>query len=177
VNVRVVLDPGATVAAPNALAITGGERTVNVTVLLVAPAPLCVDETAPVVLILFPAVVPVTFTPKVHEALAASVAALRPRLELPAVAVMVPPPQIPVAPFGVLTTKPAGRASANDTPLSEEPALGLVTVKLREVKPFSGIVAAPNALTMVGGVATDRLADAVFPVPPLVELTFPVVLV
>jgi hypothetical protein len=44
------------------------------------------------------------------------------------------------------------------------------------VEPLVGIVGAPNALVMVAGAATVRLADAVFPVPPLVDVTFPVVL-
>ena len=39
------------------------------------------------------------------------------------------------------------------------------------------MLAAPNALVIVGGVATVKLAEAVLPVPPLVEVTFPVVLV
>src|SRR5260221_167751 len=49
-------------------------------------------------------------------------------------------------------------------------------VKVSEVEPFSGMLAAPNALMMTGGVATLRLAVAVLPVPPLVEVTLPVVL-
>src|SRR5579863_5879202 len=36
---------------------------------------------------------------------------------------------------------------------------------------------APNCLAIEGGLATDRFAVAVLPVPPLVEVTFPVVLV
>jgi len=36
---------------------------------------------------------------------------------------------------------------------------------------------APNALEMLGGVATVNVAEAVFPVPPFVEETFPVVFV
>ena len=39
------------------------------------------------------------------------------------------------------------------------------------------MLAAPNALVIDGGVATVKLAEAVLPVPPLVEVTFPVVLV
>ena len=56
------------------------------------------------------------------------------------------------------------------------PAFGLVMVKVSEVVPFSGIADAPNALLMVGGEATVMLAEAVLPVPPLVEVTLPVVL-
>ena len=172
-----VLDPGATLAAPKALAITGGDKTVNVAVLLVAPAPLCVDETAPVVLIFAPGVVPVTLTLKVQEALAASAAPERLILEPAARAAIEPPPHTPATPLGVLTTKPVGRASVNATPASGTLLFGLPTVKLSEVDPLSGIVVAPKTLTMVGGVATDRLAEAVFPVPPFAELTLPVVLV
>src|ERR1700730_4766496 len=47
---------------PNALLIVGGPTTVTVAVLLTAPAPLCVEEIAPVVFTLAPTVVPVTFT-------------------------------------------------------------------------------------------------------------------
>src|ERR1051326_7340805 len=50
-------------------------------------------------------------------------------------------------------------------------------VNVNEVVPFSGICAAPNTLVIVGGVATVKFAVAVLPVPPLVEVTFPVVLV
>ena len=48
--------------------------------------------------------------------------------------------------------------------------LVLLTVKVRLVVPFSGIVAAPNALAMVGGLMTVRLADDVLPLPASVEL-------
>ena len=50
-------------------------------------------------------------------------------------------------------------------------------VNVSEVVPFSGMLAAPNALVIDGGVATVKLAEAVLPVPPLVELTAPLVLV
>src|SRR5262249_52080244 len=124
-----------------------------------------------------PAVVPVTLTEKVQLALAASDAPERLMLPAPAVAVIVPPPQEPVRPFGVETTRPAGRLSVKATPFSVTLVFGFVMVKLSEVLPFSGILAAPNTLAMLGGVATVRFAVAVLPVPPLVELTLPVVLV
>ena len=44
-------------------------------------------------------------------------------------------------------------------------------MKLREVEPFNGMLAAPKALVMVGGPTTLTLAFEVFPVPPFVELT------
>ena len=42
---------------------------------------------------------------------------------------------------------------------------------------FSKMLAAPKALVIVGAEATVRLAEAVLPVPPLVEVTLPVVFV
>jgi len=65
---------------------------------------------------LLPAVVPVTFTEKVHELLVAMVAPDRLMEPDPAVAVMVPPPQLPVSPLGLETTRPAGSASVKPTP-------------------------------------------------------------
>ena len=50
-------------------------------------------------------------------------------------------------------------------------------VNVSDVVPFSGMLAAPNALVIDGGEATVKLAEAVLPVPPLVELTAPLVLV
>src|SRR5580700_4649336 len=102
--------------------------------------------------------------------------ALGPMLELtwamdedPAVAVIAPP-QFVVRFDGVATTTPAGRLSVKAIPFTVKLALGFVTVKDRLVAPFRGIVAAPNALTIVGALITVRLADAVFPLPASVEL-------
>jgi hypothetical protein len=39
------------------------------------------------------------------------------------------------------------------------------------------MLAAPKLLVIVGGAATVRFAEAVLPVPPLVDVTLPVVLV
>jgi hypothetical protein len=64
----------------------------------VVPVPPSVELTVPVVLFLVPDVVPVTFTENVHEALAANVPAARLTEPDPAVAVMVPLPQVPVRP-------------------------------------------------------------------------------
>jgi hypothetical protein len=50
-------------------------------------------------------------------------------------------------------------------------------LNVSEVAPFSGIVSAPKVLVICGGLATVRFADAVRPVPLLVEVTLPVVLV
>ena len=89
----------------------------------------------------------------------------------------MPVPQVPVRPFGVATAKPAGKASVNATPASAIAALEFVIVKLKEVELPNPIEAAPNALEMLGGMPTERFAVAVLPVPPFVEVTFPVVFV
>jgi hypothetical protein len=92
--------------------------------------------------------------------------------------VMAPPPQEPDRPFAVETRRPDGRMSVNATPVNElEFAAGLAMVKVSDVAPFKGIDAAPKDLVMLGGARTVRFAVAVLPVPPLVEVTAPVVLV
>src|SRR5712671_1468325 len=45
-------------------------------------------------------------------------------------------------------------------------------VKVSEVEPFSGMLAAPNALIMTGGATTVIEALEVFPAPPSVEVTW-----
>ena len=111
-----------------------------------------------------------------QEALEARVPVARLTEPAPAKAVAVPP-QLLVKAGGVATTKPAGRVSVKASPVREVVPLGLVMVKVSEVVPLSGMVDAPKALVMVGGAATVKLAVAVFPVPPFVEVTLPVVLV
>jgi len=125
----------------------------------------------PVVLVCKPAVMPVTFTEKVQEALAARVPPERLMTPLPAVAVIVPAPQVPVRPFGVEITRPAGSVSLKATPLNATVVLGFVIVKLSEVEPFSGMLAAPNAFAIVGGATTVMDALEVLPVPAIVSET------
>jgi hypothetical protein len=163
-------------AAPNALAIDGGAMTVRLAVLLGAPAPLSVEEIGPVVLFCTPAVTPVTFRLIEQEPLAGSVPADK-LIELEPAAALAVPPQVLVSPFGVATTSPAGRASLNATPDRAIVVLGLLMLKVNDVFAFNKMLAAPKAFVMVGAVATLRFADAVFPVPPFVEVTFPVVFV
>ena len=116
-----------------------------------------------------------TLTENVQEALVAMVPPVRVTLCEPAAAVTVPVPHVPVRPFGVDTIKPAGNASVNATPVNATDALALVIVKLSDVELASPIEAAPNDLLIDGGVATERFADAVLPVPPFVDETVPVV--
>ena len=128
-----------------------------------------------------PAVVAVTLTENVHDDPAAgeavSVPPERLTAPLPAVAVIVPAPQVPARPLGVEITKPAGKLSVNATPLRGLKVLGFVTVKFNVLLVFSAMLVGLNDLVIVGGEATVKLAEAVLPVPPLVELTGPVVLV
>jgi hypothetical protein len=162
-------------AAPNALLKVGGATTVMEEV-EVFPVPPSVEVT--VTLLLFtPAVVPVTFTLKVHCVLVARLAPLRAMEPAPETAVIVPPPQEPVSPLGLATVRPAGRVSVNPTPPKVMLPGGLAIVNVSEVDPPTGMVAAPKPLVMLGGDATVRLAVAVAPVPPLVEVTLPVVFV
>jgi hypothetical protein len=163
------------VAAPNDFAIVGGAATVT-DAFEVFPAPAVVELT--VTLLFFaPSVPPVTFTLNVQPALAANVAPARLTLPDPAKAVIVPPPQVPANPFGVATTNPAGNVSVNATPACAVEASGLPTTKVKEVDPPSATLATPKVFVTVAGVTTAKFADAVFPVPPLVEVTAPLVFV
>src|SRR5436305_3807137 len=175
VKVTVVVPFSGMLPAPSALLIVGGATTVTVAVAGVL-APASVELTV-TLLFLSPAVVPCTFRDTVHEALAATVPPLRLAEPEPAVAVAVPP-QVLVKPFGVATTKPAGRLSVNDNPVSDTLVFGLLMLMVSEVVPFCGILVAAKVLVTVAGVATLSVAVLlVAPVPPLVELTAPVVLV
>src|ERR1700704_5648251 len=107
VKVSVVVPFSGIVVGLNALAIDGGATTLMLAE-AVPPVPPSVDVTFPVVLFCVPAAMPVTFTAKVHEVLCARVAPVRLITFVPCVAVIVPPPQVPVKPFGVETTRPAG---------------------------------------------------------------------
>ncbi len=170
VKVSVLLPFGATALGANAFAIEGGATTPTLAV-AVPPVPPSVEVTAPVVLVCVPPAVPVTFTENVHEPLAARVAPERLTTLVACVAVIVPPPHVPVRPFGVEITSPAGKVSAKPMPERLDPALSFWIVKLSEVEPLSGIDAAPNALMIVGGPTTVIDAFDVLPVPPSVELT------
>lgn len=119
--------------------------------------------------------VPVTLTETAHEPLAATVPPDRLTVDEPAAAVAVPL-QVLFRLGVAATTSPAGKLSLNATPLAGE-VFGLEIAKLSVVVPFSGMVAAPNVLVMDTGLATLKFAEAVFPVPPLVDVTAPVVFV
>src|SRR6266852_5896296 len=176
VNVSDVVAFKAIVVGLKTLAIDGGATTVRIAVLLTAPVPPSVELTAPVVLLLLPAVVPVTSTEKVHDEPAAGDAVSVPpdklMVLLPAVAVIVPLPQEPVTLGVAATTTPAGKLSVKPTPLSALAVFGLVMVKLNVLVAFNAMLVGLKPLLMVGGATTVRLALEVFPVPPSVEVTW-----
>jgi hypothetical protein len=123
------------------------------------------------VLFFAPPLVAVTLTVKEQDALAAKVAPDKLTEVDPAVALIVPAPQVPATPLGVATNIPVGNVSENATPFSDVAAFGLLKLNVNVVAPFSATDAAPNDFAIVGGAATIRLAFEVFPVPAFVEFT------
>jgi hypothetical protein len=161
--------------------IDGGKTTATLAN-AVPPLPPSSEVTAPVVLFWTPVAVLVTFTLNVQDAFVDRAAFVRLIVLLPALAAIVPPLHEPLNPTGVETTSPAGSVSLKLTPLKEAVAFGFTITKLRLVLPFRAMDATPNVLVMRGGATfaggpTFRLADAVFPLPALVDVTAPVVLV
>jgi hypothetical protein len=144
VSVNDVTPPTGMEDAPNVNEPDGGATTARVADALL-PVPPSFELTALVVFVFSPAAVAVTFTEKVHDALAASVPPLRLTAFDPAVAEIVPVPHDPERPLGVATARPAGNVSLAPMLLRLVP-LGFVMVKLREVEPFRGMLAAPKAM-------------------------------
>jgi len=168
--------PSAILAAPKDFRTVGGATTITLA-FEVFPAPAFAEVTV-TLLFCTPAAIPSTFTVNVQDPLTASVAPARLTEEEPATAVMAPPPHDPVRPLGAETCSPAGKASVNAMPVSGMVFnTGLLIVNTNVVEPASAILGAPNTLVMTGGLATDKFAVPVFPVPPLVEVTELVVLV
>jgi len=177
VKVRVVAPPTAMPLAPKALLIVGGATTTRTKLLLARPAPLCVDEIGRVWMLRVPAAVPVTLTTNAQVAFAARVTPDKPTEEGPPVTPAVVPPQAFDTRGVEPKTKPAGRLSVNCTPVRVTVLTeGLAIKKVSVVDPFSGISDVPSIMLIVGGAAAFRVAVLLaVPVPPLVELTAPVV--
>ena len=87
----------------------------------------------------------------------------------PLLAVTEPPLQVLLTLGTDATCKPAGRLSVNATPFRVVFVFVLVSVKVREVVPLSGIVGAPNTFAIEGGLTTVRLAVDVLPLPASVD--------
>ena len=151
-------------------AIEGGAMT-SIVADAVPPLPPSVEVTLPEVLILVPAVLPVTLTMKLQEAPAGTLEPVR--LKLLALAVtLLDPVQVPPTPGGLAITRPVGRLSVKLTPVSAVVLFGLAIRKVRGVVPPTGMVGAPKALLMVGGASTVTDAREVLPAPPWLELTW-----
>jgi hypothetical protein len=101
-------------------------------------------------LFMVPAPVPVTFTVKEQEPEAGRFKAVMLIVLLPALA-EISAPHVPARLFGLATTRPVGKESLAETFINTTLEFGLVNVKVREVVPFSGMLAAPNPLAIVGG--------------------------
>lgn len=117
-----------------------------------------------------------TFTEKVQLPLAASAAPDRLTAEDPGFAVIVPPPHVPESPFGLETTRPACSVSVNEIPDWFDP-LGTEITNCKGVDWPTGIVGLPKDFVICSGATTVRFADAVRPVPALVDVTVLVVFV
>ena len=161
----------------NALAIDGGSTGTAVrAAVAVFPVPPSVELTAPLVLVSVPGLVGVTLTLIVQlepTAIDPPVSEIEPD---PAVAVAVPP-QVLLSAFGVETTNPDGSVSVNATPDSASVlADGLVSVNVSVLVPVTDTWVGLNAFEIDGGPTAVRVALAVLPVPPSVELTAPLVL-
>src|SRR5258708_33382316 len=104
---------------------------------------------------------------------------VKPMLLAPAVPPVIAPPQLLVT-FGTAATRsPGGKLSVTATPVSARPAFGLVMMSVSVDVPPTGILVGENDLAMLGGSRLVPIASTalpVFPVPPLVEVTLPVVL-
>src|SRR5581483_10069462 len=125
-----------------------------------------------VVLTYGPFALPVTVTVTMQLALATSEAPDS-EIEVGAVSVIVPPQTLALA-FG--TDRPAGNVSVNPTPVSVVDPLGLVMLKVQPVVEPTVILVGLKDVVMTGGATTVTLAEAVPPVPPFEDVTWPVVL-
>src|SRR5438270_4066498 len=172
VNVSEVVPFKGICAAPKALVMEAGVATVKLAE-AVLPVPPLVEVTLPVVLVYCPEAAPVTVTLNWHWLFTAIVAPVR---EMPVGEVVVSvPPQTVAEAFA--TVRPVGSVSVKATPVRGSTfAAGLVIVNVKEVVAFSAMDEGAKTLAIDGGASTLRLAVAVPPVPPSVEVTFPVVL-
>jgi hypothetical protein len=176
VSVRVAVAPSGVLVGLNDLAIVGGLLTGRVAE-AVRPVPPFVELTLPVVLVATPAVLSVTLPVIVQLLLVLMVLAFKLKVLVPTPPPVSPPEQVVVR--AVETVIPAGKVSLTVTPVCAAVlAAGFVMVMVIVEVPFTGIPVAdePKAFVIVGGATTVRVALAVVPVPPLVELTVPVVL-
>jgi len=155
--------------APKALATVGGPSTFSEAMPFV-PVPPSIEVAALVVLFCVPTAVPVTLTTILQEVEGANVPPDRLMTLVPCVAVTVPP-QLLVSPLGVEMIKPPGNGSLKEMPVSVVVALIVLSEKVSEVVPFSGMLAVPNDFMRTGGYTTVTEAFDVLPVPPSFDVT------
>lgn len=157
-KVRAAMPFGAMAAGKKNLLIEGGDTTI-----MVAEAdPPVTGRKVPfpsskvavmllVTLFLVPPPVPVTFTTKEHEPAAGKFKLVRLMEPLPALAVIEDDAtQLPVRPLGLATTRPLGSVSLSEIFTNGVELLGLAMLKVNEVVPLTGMLAAPKALFTVG---------------------------
>ena len=176
VRVSGEVPPAAIVGVPKDLVIVGGTSTATLAT-AVPPVPPSFELTLPVVLVLTPDVVLVTLPVMVQLLLVGIEAPLMLTALLPT------PPPVCVAPEQLVVAAeekviPLGRVSLTATPVRGTvlPVGFVIVMVIVEVPVVTAMLAEPNALAMVGADTAVNVADAVVPVPPLVELTVPVVL-
>ena len=93
----------------------------------------------------------------------------------PLVQLTVPPHCNTVGSLAIFN--PAGNGSVNPMPVKSVVRFGFVIVIVIVLKPSFRILVGRNALLMIGGAITSNVSVAVFPSPPLVEVTFSLVFV
>ena len=153
--------------APKAFAMVGGATTV-MEAFAVLPVPAFV-EVACTLLFFTPAVVPWTFTVTVQLEFGRSDWPLRLTEPEPGVAV-IGPGAAPAHNCRCGNNQAGRQVISKPAPGNGQVLVVLLSrVKVRLVVPFSGIVAAPNAFTICGGLMTVMFADDVFPLPASVE--------
>jgi len=122
-----------------------------------------------------PILVPVTATEKEQELEAVKVNAVIPIVFPPALAAILPV-QLPLRLLGLATTKPDGKVSVAETLFKVNAEFGFANVKVRDVVPFSGMLAALNAFAIVGLTGTGLTvttvaADGALVHPLVVDVT------
>src|SRR5260221_13083213 len=94
----------------------------------------------------------------------------------PALAITVPPLQLPTTLGTAATSIPAGSVSLTAIPVMSVPRFELEMVRLRVDVPPTIIGLGAMDWSILGGATTTTVALPVPPVPPFVELAGPVVL-
>lgn len=132
--------------------ISGSGSFTNTLAVEVLPVPPLVELTV-TELALRPIVVPCTSSEIVQDAPAAKLVPLKLTVEVPAVAVAVPPQSLDKL-FGSATIRPAGRESVKLTPVSVVVVLGLLIDLVRLVVLFVRIEFEPKDFAITGGATT-----------------------